>query len=179
MAGHRTQRHHHQSFLGWERSLEAAGINDPGGEFGGGFFWNGGGAQVHTGETGYSSPAFNSSYVGWQMVCGRTSCPSDGSVLWVYQVQLQATENAGPQMVATGPFWYATGWMRGRWPLAFVTSDPSGTCNVRAVVAEQIVQGSTSPLDQTRWHQCPNLAFCSGSTRRRIRTGPSRWRCRR
>ncbi len=62
-------------------------------------------------------------------------------------------------MVATGPFWYATGWMRGRWPLAFVTSDPSGTCNVRAVVAEQIVQGPTSPLDQTRWHQCPNLAF--------------------
>jgi hypothetical protein len=140
-------------------SLEVAGVNDVGGEFGGGFYWNGGGAQVHTGNTGYSSPTLNSSYVGWQIVCGRASCPSDGSVLWVYQVQLQATETAGPGIVATVPFWYTTGWIRGSWPLAFATSDPSGGCDVRVVLAGQIVQGPTSALDQTQWHQCPDLAF--------------------
>lgn len=140
-------------------SLVVSGINDGTG-FGGGFYWRGGGAGASDGtQAGYSSPTFSSSYVGWQMICGWSSCPNNGASFAVYQVQLQATESSGPQMVATGPFWYATGWMRGSWPLAFVTSDPSGTCNVRAVVAEQIVQGPTSPLDQTKWHQCPDLQF--------------------
>jgi hypothetical protein len=139
-------------------SLEVNGINDGTG-YGGGFFWQGGGAQVNNSQTGYSSPALSSGTVGWQMVCGWSSCPNNGGFLRVYQVQLQATENSGPGIVATVPFWYTTGWIRGTWPLAFVTSDPSGICNVRAVVAGQIVQGPTSSLDQTQWHQCPDLAF--------------------
>ena len=57
------------------------GINSNKG-WGGGFYWSGGGAQVHEGEIGYSSPQLFSKYFGWQIICGwapATATPSRGS----------------------------------------------------------------------------------------------------
>ncbi len=93
-------------------SLDVNGVNDGTG-YGGGFYWQGGSAQAGNAQTGYSSPTFSSSVVGWQMACGSSSCPNTGSFIRVYQVQLQATENTGPGLVATTPLWYTTGWIRG------------------------------------------------------------------
>lgn len=140
-------------------SLEVAGINDQGGEFGGGFYWHGGGAQVHTDETGYSSPSLNSSYVGWQMICGKSSCANDGSVLWVYQIQLQATENSGPYIVASTGLWTASGWVRGRWPIDFGALDASGVCDERAMLNGQLVADAPATRNTSAWQQCPNRSY--------------------
>ena len=42
--------------------------------WGGGFYWQGGGAQAYPGQIGYSSPPLFSSYFGWQIICGWSTC---------------------------------------------------------------------------------------------------------
>ena len=47
---------------------------DSGMGWGGGFYWQGGGAQTYQGQIGYSSPPLFSSYFGWQIICGWSTC---------------------------------------------------------------------------------------------------------
>src|SRR5581483_11299574 len=140
-------------------SLVVNGINDSGGEFGGGFYWKGGGATVHSTESGYSSPTFSSPYVGWQMVCGQRSCPDDVSALYVYQIQLQATENSGPGMSAPAGLWASNGWVRGNWPVSMYVSDPSGVCDAQAILNGRLIADAPAGKDQTAWQQCPNNPY--------------------
>ena len=69
--------------------------------WGGGFYWQGGGAQAYPGEVGYSSPPLFSSYFGWQIICGWSTCngttkPGEISVLGL---ELEAAEGSGPDSV--------------------------------------------------------------------------------
>ena len=90
--------------------------------WGGGFYWQGGGAGAYPGEVGYSSPPLFSSYFGWQIICGWSTCngaakPGEISILGL---ELEAAETSGPTVsVAPGSLGAASGWVRGSWPIAF------------------------------------------------------------
>ena len=136
------------------------GVNDGKG-WGGGFYWAGGGAQTHDNEPTYTSPPLNSSYFGFQIVCGASTC--DGSVnpaqLTVESVNLQATESQGPTLAASGGLWRSVGWVRGNWPLIFSGDSPSGVCAFNAVLNTSALTGPTSPQNPATWHQCAAPAF--------------------
>jgi hypothetical protein len=136
------------------------GVNDGKG-WGGGFYWAGGGAQTHDNEPTFTSPPMNSSYFGFQIVCGASTC--DGSVspaqLTVESVNLQATESQGPALVASHGLWQSQGWVRGNWPLAFSGDSPSGICAFNATLNTSLLTGPTSPQNPTVWHQCGAPAF--------------------
>ena len=66
--------------------------------WGGGFYWQGGGAQAYPAEVGYSSPPLFSSYFGWQIICGWSTCngstrPGEISILGL---EIEAAEGSGP-----------------------------------------------------------------------------------
>ena len=136
------------------------GVNDGRG-WGGGFYWVGGGAQTHDNEPTFASPPMNSSYFGFQIVCGASTC--DGSVnpaqLTVESVNLQATESQGPALAASTGLWQSRGWVRGNWPLTFSGDSPSGVCAFYATVNTSLLTGPTSPQNPTVWHQCAAPAF--------------------
>ena len=76
---------------------------DSGMGWGGGFYWQGGGAQTYPGQIGYSSPPLFSSYFGWQIICGWSTCngvnkPGEISVLGL---ELEAAEGSGPSVFVT------------------------------------------------------------------------------
>lgn len=95
---------------------------DSGVGWGGGFYWQGGGAQTHQGQVGYSSPLLFSSYFGWQIICGASTCngvtkPGEISVLGL---EVEAAEASGPSVSVTpGSLGSASGWVRGVWPISF------------------------------------------------------------
>ena len=129
--------------------------------WGGGFFWDNGGAATHDNEFGFGS-FMNSSTFGWQIVCGWSTC--DGSVhvalLQVTQIQLFIEETTGPSITATSPLYGNPGWIRGNgWPLSFQTDDPSGVCHAQATVGSTVFQGASSGQDHTVYHQCSVTTF--------------------
>jgi hypothetical protein len=136
------------------------GVNDGRG-WGGGFYWAGGGAQTHDNEPSYVSPPMNSSYFGFQIVCGLATCNGSTSPaqLTVESINLAATETQGPVLWTTSGLWAARGWVRGNWPLVFAGNSPSGICRLYAVFNTSLLVGPTSPQDPSVWHQCAAPAF--------------------
>jgi hypothetical protein len=131
--------------------------------WGGGFYWQGGGATAFQGETAYSSPALFSSYFGWQIVCGWSTCdgatkPGEISVLGL---EIEAAEGSGPSVSTTpGSLGAASGWVRGSWPVAFSANGPSGACQLAATLGGlSVSQPVNEPQSQTTWHQCPAGIF--------------------
>ena len=131
--------------------------------WGGGFYWQGGGAQAYPGEVGYSSPPLFSSYFGWQIICGWSTCngttkPGEISVLGL---ELEAAEGSGPSVFVTpGSLGAASGWVRGTWPIAFSADGPTGACQLAASLAgASVSQPLNEPQSQVTWHQCPAGSF--------------------
>jgi hypothetical protein len=146
----------------WIPNLWVYNVNNNEG-WGGGDYWAGGGSAWTSGQTGHSTenvvPNINSSYYGFQLKCGWSVCNNPASIV-VYGVQLQATENQGPGLVALGAsnLWYQAGrYVRGSgWPLTYDASDPSGVCSMMAYIATN--QLPAPPVTQigSQWHQCPD-----------------------
>lgn len=140
------------------------GVNQGGTPWGGGFYWKGGGSQAHSGQVGFSSPPIFSGYFGWQLTCGaKLSCdgvskPGEISVLGL---ELEAAEASGPAITPVpGSLGSTSGWVRGRWPIAFTADGPSGACQLTATLAgTSVSQPVNEPIVQTTWHQCPAGSF--------------------
>jgi hypothetical protein len=118
---------------------------------------------VSAGEGNYSSPAINSSYFGWQVVCGWSTC--DGSTkpgeIGVLEIEIEGAETSGPTVsVSPGSLGAAGGWARGTWPIAFTADGPSGACQLAASLAgASVSQPLNEPQSQTTWHQCAAGSF--------------------
>ncbi len=131
--------------------------------WGGGFYWQGGGAQTYPSEIGYSSPAISSAYFGRQIICGRSTCdgvksPGEISILGL---EIEAAESSGPTVSPSpGSLGTASGWVRGWWPIAFSADGPSGACQLAATLGGvSVSQPVNEPQTQVTWHQCPAGSF--------------------
>ena len=131
--------------------------------WGGGFYWQGGGAQAYPAEVGYSSPPLFSSYFGWQIICGWSTCnggtkPGEISILGL---EIEAAEGSGPTVaVAPGSLGAASGWVRGVWTIAFSADGPTGACQLSASLGgASVSQPLNEPQSQITWHQCPAGSF--------------------
>ncbi len=131
--------------------------------WGGGFYWAGGGAQTSAGEVAYSSPPLFSSYFGWQIICGWSTCdgtakPGEISILGL---EIEGAEASGPSVsVAPGSLGATSGWVRGTWPIAFSADGPTGACQLSASLdGTSVSQPLNEPQSQTTWHQCPAGSF--------------------
>ncbi|MGH3266818.1 MAG: hypothetical protein ACRDNS_33110, partial [Trebonia sp.] len=89
-------------------SMVSAGLNDQG-QYGGGFYWAGGGAEAHDSETSFGANFF-SSYFGFQFVCGAGSCNSQAQ-FDIGAISLYVRETAGPGFSAPSGLWQASGWV--------------------------------------------------------------------
>jgi len=149
------------------------GINSNMG-WGGGFYWHGGGAQVHQGEIGYSSPPLFSTYFGWQIVCGWSTCSGNAKPgeLSILGLEIEAAEGAGPSVSpAPGSLGSATGWVRSWWPVA---DGPTGACQLTASLGGvSVSQPVNEPSNQTAWHQCPAALFAQSFNTASVSSGPS------
>jgi hypothetical protein len=113
------------------------------------------------------TPNINSSVYGIRLVC--TNSPSQGPCsgqtipnFVVTGIELAGTENQGPSINAIGTnLWNETGpYVRGAgWPISFSSADPSGVCEMWAVVDGAQILGPTSSPDHTVWHQCPDQSW--------------------
>jgi hypothetical protein len=130
-------------------------IND-GQSWGGGFYWAGGGAETFDNTTQLNVSGLNSSYFGFQVICGWSTC--DGNThpaqFTVESINLYATETQGPWLAAPSGLWQASGWIRGAWTLEFWGDSPSGLCSESATLNGQSIPGASSTVDPTVWHQC-------------------------
>jgi hypothetical protein len=135
------------------QSLLSTGVNDGEG-YGGGFYWAGGGAQTHDGESGAGFGPLWSSYFGFQLVCGANPCRSGTSQLDVGEADLYVQETVGPGLVSPDGLWQSSGWIRGDWNLHFWGDSPSGLCSVNATSNGQSVASVGSGQNPSVWHQC-------------------------
>jgi hypothetical protein len=145
--------------------------------WGGGFYWQGGGAQASPGEVGYSSPPLFSSYFGWQIVCGWSTCngaskPGEISILGL---EIEAAEASGPTISPSpGSLSTASGWVRGSWPVVFSADGPTGACQLRASIGGvSISQPLNEPQSQTAWHQCSAGTFSQSVNTASVASGSS------
>jgi hypothetical protein len=150
--------------------VSVLGVND-GGAWGGGSFWAGGGARWSGNTSCVSEAGFWSSYYGFQLVCERTACSGD-PFIQVNDITLTATEYQGPGLAALGTnnLWYqGSHWVRndngdGGWPITLASSDPSGVCNMWAVVnGQHPIQGPVATPNTSVWHQCPDQTWTQGA----------------
>ena len=156
--------------------LVSYGINDGKG-WGGGFYWQGGGAQATDAETEYSSPAIDSPYFGWQIICGWSTCngQTNPGELSVLGLEIEAAETSGPSVFpASGSLGTASGWVRGWWPVAFSADGPSGACQLAASLGGvSVSQPVNEPQSQTTWHQCSAGAFSQSFNTASVSSGAS------
>jgi len=140
-------------------TLVSAGVNDNQ-QYGGDFFWAGGGAPTTDGESSASFSGFASNYFGFQLVCGANPCTNGTSQIDVGQIALYVRETQGPGLAAPDGLWQQSGWVRGNWPVHFYGDSPSGLCNLSASLNGQALAGSTSSaVDSATWHQCSAPAY--------------------
>lgn len=145
--------------------------------WGGGFYWKGGGAPAHPGQIAYSSPAIDSPYFGWQLICASSKC--DGATkpgeITVLGLELEAAENSGPSVLpAPGGLGATAGWVRGWWPVAFFADGPSGACQLAATLGGlSVSQPVNEPQTQLTWHQCPTALFSQSFDTASVGSGPS------
>ena len=145
--------------------------------WGGGFYWQGGGAGAHAGEIAFSSPTILSSYFGWQIICGWSKCdgatkPGEISILGL---EIEAGEVSGPAVsTAPGSLGASSGWVRGSWPIAFSADGPSGACQLAATLSGlSVSQPLNEPQSQTTWHQCSAGTFSQSFNTSAVGSGPS------
>jgi hypothetical protein len=140
--------------------LSVRDVNDGAG-YGGGFYWKGGTAQAHSNATTWSSPRFISPYFGWQMACARRTCSGYPALVTVYALELHAIETRAPTIIPAGPgdLFSQSGWVRGSWPIAFHTSDPTGVCQTYALAAGHLIYGPSVAPNNRVWHQCPDQNY--------------------
>jgi hypothetical protein len=134
-------------------SMSAAGVNEGNiGDYGGDFYWQGGSSNISSGSSFFGPAAMNSSYFGFQIVCGKSTCGS-GSDIIVSNLQLTVHETTPPSLSASG-LWEASGWVRGSWPFAASADSPAGVCFLATDLNGLSLGETTSGDDQTIWHQC-------------------------
>jgi hypothetical protein len=134
--------------------LVSTGVND-GTDYGGGFYWAGGGTGTNDKSPStlgmiFSSP---SSYFGMQLVCGRGTC-TQPALLAVQAFSLYVRETSGPGLSAPSGLWQTTGWIRGTWPFVASGDSPSGLCSLSATLNGQLIDTTTSAQNVSTWHQC-------------------------
>jgi hypothetical protein len=134
-------------------SMVSAGLNSQGGDFGGGFYWAGGGVQTRNGETAVGVGPFFSGYFGFQLVCGVSKCTQPAQ-LDIGAISLYVRETSGPSFAAPTGLWQASGWVRGSWPFFAWGNSPSGLCSLSASLNGQLINTSTAGQDVSSWHQC-------------------------
>ncbi|MGI8557858.1 MAG: hypothetical protein ACR2ND_06065 [Solirubrobacteraceae bacterium] len=134
-------------------SMVSAGLNSRGGDFGGGFYWAGGGAQAHDSETSFGAGSFLSGYFGFQLVCGVSRCTQPAQ-LDIGAISLDVRETSGPSFAAPTGLWQASGWVRGGWPFFAWGNSPSGLCWISATLNGELINTTTSAQDVSSWHQC-------------------------
>ncbi len=133
--------------------LASVGLND-GREYGGGFYWAGGGAETHDSQTSAGFSGFTSSYFGWQVICGAKPCETINNWISVADIGLDVRETAWPYLVAPDGLWQASGWVRGDWAVHVFGDSPSGLCSLSAVLDGQTVATSSAQPAMSEWHQC-------------------------
>ena len=144
--------------------LEIVGASVPNGSlfafvnggWGGGPYWQGGGAAVTSTTQGGSWSGFASPFFGFQLVCEASQCPvPGGSAVDVMAVSLSVRETVSPSLSAPGGLWQAKGWVRGVWPLVFSGDSPSGVCALSGTLNGVAFTGSSAASqDLATWHQC-------------------------
>lgn len=135
--------------------------------WGGGSYYAGGGSGWHDGDVFENDASFNSSYWGFQMICGWSSCSNFGGI-YLNSIQLTATENQGPALVAAGSnnLWYqGSRWVWNPpgdpWSIALSGSDPSGVCQMWAVLNGLRINSPAQTPDTSVWQQCPDWTWSS------------------
>ncbi|MGH3264849.1 MAG: hypothetical protein ACRDNS_22985 [Trebonia sp.] len=136
--------------------ISSVGIND-GGDWGGGFYWAGGGVQTNdqTNQNPNIGMAFAapSGYWGLQMICGKAKC-SESAELAVQAVTLDVRETTPPNFAATG-LWQASGWVRETWPFFAWSDSPSGVCDISATLNGLPIASTSSATHLSyAYHQC-------------------------
>jgi hypothetical protein len=128
-------------------------------------YWSGGydtwGVNTTSADYGFGPP-LNTSYWGFQLYCAASSCNNQGW-LQVPEVDLNATENQGPNLVAVGTnnLWYQSGnyvWnpTGNPWSIELYASDPSGVCSMQAALDSVRLNGPTAIADPNSFQQCPS-----------------------
>ena len=114
---------------------------------------------------GESDSGFSSSYWGFQMVCGWSSCSNFGGI-FLNSIELIATEDQGPGLTAVGSdnLWYqSSGWVWNPpgdpWSVELSGSDPSGVCQMWAVINGVQINSPAQTPDTAVWQQCPDWTW--------------------
>lgn len=134
-------------------SMTVAGLNAGSDDFGGGFYWSGGGPQTRDGQTQAWVGSFASSYFGFQMICGKAACTQPAQ-FDIGALTLVVHENSGLGFGAPSGLWQSTGWVRGNWPFFAWSNSPSGVCSLSATLNGELINTSTASPDVSSWHQC-------------------------
>jgi hypothetical protein len=134
--------------------LVSYGVND-GTDYGGGFYWAGGGTGTHDNSPSTMGMVFPgpSSYFGVQLVCGKGTCTQPAGIT-IGAFSLYVRETSGPGLSAPSGLWQTTGWIRGTWPFVASGDSPSGLCSLSATLNGQLITTTTSGRDVSTWHQC-------------------------
>ena len=134
--------------------MSSNGVND-GQQYGGGYYWAGGGAGARDLESSAGFAPLWSKYFGWQLICGHSpSCVTNYNWLSVAEIALYVQETVGPTLVSPDGLWQSSGWVRGDWNLHFYGDSPSGLCALGATINNQSVASSGSAQNPSVWHQC-------------------------
>ena len=75
------------------------GIND-GDQYGGGFYWAGGGAEIHDAQPEAQFGPLWTPYFGWQVICGANPCTYPFNDVTVSDIALDVQETVGPTLSA-------------------------------------------------------------------------------
>jgi hypothetical protein len=133
--------------------LSANDIND-GHQFGGGFYWQGGGVEITSNEASVGfGPIPLSPYMGFQIICGVPTC-TDGAAMYVNGINVYVQETVGPHFAAPVGLWQSSGWVRGSWRMFASGDSPSGLCWLSASLNGQLINKTTASQDLSQWHQC-------------------------
>jgi hypothetical protein len=133
--------------------------------WGGGSYYAVGGSAWQGNDAQESDTGFSSSYWGFQMICGWSSCSNFGGI-FLNSIQLTATEDQGPGLTAVGSdnLWYQGGhWIRNPsgdpWSAEVSGIDPSGVCQMWAVINGIQVDSPAQTPDTAVWQQCPDWTW--------------------
>jgi hypothetical protein len=152
--------------------LVSVGVND-GADYGGGFYWAGGGTGTNDRSPSTMGMVFPapSSYFGVQLVCGRSTCTQPAQIA-IGAFSLYVRETSGPGFNAPSGLWQTGGWIRGTWPVDASADSPSGVCSLSATLNGQLIDTSTSGQNVSTWHQCAAPAINQPVDTSRYGQGP-------
>jgi hypothetical protein len=135
-------------------SLAVYGVNDHE-QYGGGFYWQGGGAQVSQYQPNALFGNFSSRYFGFQLICGANPCTNKVyPTIQVGEIALSVHETAGPSFTAPVGLWQSSGWVRGNWRMFAWGNSPSGLCTLSVRLNGLLISQTSSRQDLSAWHQC-------------------------